>query len=687
MTRFWVPRTGAVDLSDGGFLADPTQMVLLRRTEPPLALPDLESYRALALLGEPGVGKSTTLEAEDARIRSSRHQEGAMSVHVDLRAFSSEGLLVQKVFANPEIAGWKSGTSQLFLHLDSLDEALLRIDSIANLIASELQNLPTERLSVRIACRTAVWPEQTLEPALREIWGDEAVGVFELAPLRRVDVDAAAKARAIDQKAFFEELYHADVVPFAIKPLTLNLLLGLFERDGRLPHSVSELYILGCRKLCEEQNPSRRDSRKLGRLNPDQRLRLASRLAAVTMLANRYAIWTGAETDLFPESDVALSKLSLGLEEGDFRTFSAEEPNIREVLDTGLFSHPSGGLTPQLSNVAAWAASLSKEIRKGLISQEPLALLKGDLANWDAEDRADLTNSLLTAFDRQRIHDFIPGITNAYGRLAHPGLAAQVQAYITDNTKNVQARRAACLIAEACEVKALQPELLRAAVDVSEDPWLRARATSALRNCGDNSIAGQLMPLAKGELLPDPMDDLKGYALEFLWPKYIGANELFSMLTAPNEGNFGAYAMFLTHSLPESLGAADLPAALHWANDFVGQADVPHHDFHRKSLSDAIFVKVWREFEHRPDLTQPFVDHVFKRLKDGGELFKGTDARTQRAYFADLESNTRRRRAFLLAASRRVLSRECRAARVQVARHERVSEGRLCSLSRPDLAS
>ena len=396
-------------------------MVLLRRTEPPLALPDLESYRALALLGEPGMGKSTTLEAEDARIRSSRHQEGAMSVHVDLRAFSSEGLLVQKVFANPEIAGWKSGTSQLFLHLDSLDEALLRIDSIANLIASELQNLPAERLSVRIACRTAVWPEQTLEPALREIWGDEAVGVFELAPLRRVDVDAAAKARAIDQKAFFEELSHADVVPFAIKPLTLNLLLGLFERDGRLPHSVSELYILGCRKLCEEQNPSRRDSRKLGRLNPDQRLRLASRLAAVTMLANKYAIWTGAETDFFPESDVALSKLSLGLEEGDFRTFSAEEPNIREVLDTGLFSahgatrmgwahqsyaeflaahylvakgapprnvlkvlvHPSGGLIPQLSNVAAWAASLSKEIRKGLISQEPLALLKGDLANWD----------------------------------------------------------------------------------------------------------------------------------------------------------------------------------------------------------------------------------------------------------------------------------------------------------------
>ena len=688
-TRFWVPRTGAIDLSDGGFLVDPTQTILSRRTAPPLALPDLKNYRALALLGEPGIGKSTTLEAEAARLRSEPDEEGALSIHVDLRTFSSESLLVQRVFESPEIVAWKSRRTHLFLHLDSLDEALLRIDSIANLIASELQHLPIERLSVRIACRTAVWPEQTLESSLRVIWGDEAVGVYELAPLRRVDVEAWAKERAINPRAFFEELYDANVVPFAIKPLTLNLLLGLFQRGGRLPRSVTELYMLGCRKLCEEQNPSRRDSRKLGQLNPDQRLRLASRLAAVTMFANRYAIWTGAETDLFPESDVPLSKLSSGQEEGDFQTISADEFNIREVLDTGLFSargamrmgwahqsyaeflaahylvakgapprnvlkllvHPSGGLVPQLSHVAAWAASLNKEIRKGLISQEPLALLKGDLANWDDEGLADLTDLLFTAFDRQRIHDFVPGIANAYARLAHPGLAAQVQAYLLDNTKNIQARRAACLIAEACELKTLQSGLLRVALDVSEDPWLRARAVSALKKCGDDSIAPQLLPLAKGELGADPMDDIKGHALEFLWPKHVGATELFLMLTPPNQGNFGAYALFLTQTLPESLSSADLPAALRWATDLMSASAAQHHDFHRKTLSDAILVQVWGEFE-RPDLTQLFVELVFSRVRDGGELFKGADGRRQRAFFDEFESNVAKRRAFLLAASR-----------------------------------
>ena len=135
--------------------------------------------------------------------------------------------------------------------------------------------------------------------------------------------------------------------------------------------------------------------------------------------------------------------------------FPSDEANIREVLDTGLFTargptrmgwahqsyaeflaahylitkgvpsrnvlklliHPSGGLVPQLSTVAAWAASLSKEIRKELISQEPLALFKGDLSNWEAQDRAELTDFLLTAYERKKIHDFIPGIGRPYSNL------------------------------------------------------------------------------------------------------------------------------------------------------------------------------------------------------------------------------------------------------------------------------
>src|SRR5438477_6552683 len=49
---------------------------------------------------------------------------------------------------------------------------------------------------------------------------------------RRNDVADAARIRGIDPERFITEVQKANAVPFAIKPLTLNLLLRLFERDG-----------------------------------------------------------------------------------------------------------------------------------------------------------------------------------------------------------------------------------------------------------------------------------------------------------------------------------------------------------------------------------------------------------------------------------------------------------------------
>jgi hypothetical protein len=109
-----------------------------------------------------------------------------------------------------------NGGSHLFLHLDSLDEALLRIDTIANLLASELPGLPTDRLSIRIACRTAVWPADTLGVALNSIWG-EASGAFELAPQRRRDVFTALENRGIVTEDFLQALFSAQAVPFPRK--------------------------------------------------------------------------------------------------------------------------------------------------------------------------------------------------------------------------------------------------------------------------------------------------------------------------------------------------------------------------------------------------------------------------------------------------------------------------------------
>ena len=427
--RFWVPRDGVIDLSDAGFLRDPTDWLAPQYAPSPVAA--LQHWRSLALLGEPGIGKSTTLKEEADRVAALPANSNVVSIYVDLRTFSSEEFLYRRIFESEKFIAWKDRGSHLFLHLDSLDEALLRIDTIANLLASELPGLPTDRLSIRIACRTAVWPADTLGIALNSIWGD-ASGAFELAPLRRRDVFTALEIHGIATEDFMRALLAAQAVPFAIKPLTLKMLLTIFQQREDLPNSNIELYKQGCLALCEESNKSRRDLGRRGNLNASQRMRLAGRIAAATILGNRFAVWTGPEVDS-PGEDICVSALAGSREEGDFATFGATDDDVREVLDTGLFSsrgecrmgwahqgygefltalylfergvpaetllkalrHPTGGLIPQLSGVAAWAASLNGGLRAALIADDPVALLKGDLSNWSSDDREAIVKSLL----------------------------------------------------------------------------------------------------------------------------------------------------------------------------------------------------------------------------------------------------------------------------------------------------
>ena len=655
--RFWVSREGSIDLSDGGFLRDPQSEFARYSPHKLYTLSELQHSRALALLGEPGIGKSVTLQTEFNTSKQQASDEGRVLLHVDLRSCSSDVLLYRRVFESAEFTAWQVGNSDLVLYLDSLDEALLRIDTVAAILADELPRYPTARMSVRIACRTAVWPHELLETAFKNIWGEDAVGVFELAPLRRKDVIEAATQRGIDPQQFLQEVQAAQAEAFALKPLTLNLLFRIFENSGRLPERIIDLFSQGCLSLCEEQNPSRRGARQFGDLSGPQRYRLASRIAAVTMLGNRYAVWTDPETGERPEEDVPLSALSVGGEIGGFQRFDATEDHLREVLDTGLFSsrgparmgwahqsyaeflaadylvtkqtsaenilkilcHPSGGLIPQLWTVAAWVASLSQTVRTGLIAREPFALLGGDLLSWTPGDLVALTDALLLAFHEQRAHDFVPGVALDYRKLAHPGLAEQLRPYIADTGKHVVARRAALMIARACSVPDLQAELLSVALNPADDPTVRAYAVSALADCGDEDAKRQLLPLAREERGPDPHQQIKGQALQILWPNHLTSAELFQLITPPAEGFVGAYVMFVTRDLPQSLSGRDLLPALRWATEF-GRTATHTGEFHTKQLADAILIQAW-EYVDDPEILNALIDYVMLIMRRLHRIF------------------------------------------------------------------
>jgi predicted NACHT family NTPase len=144
--------------------------------------------------------------------------------------------LIRDLFASEVFLAWTQGGHRLHIFLDSLDECLLRIDTAAALLGSEFQKYAdaVERLHLRIAFRTAAWPN-TLEETLRSLWGKDFVEVYELAPLRRRDVVEAAQADGVDADAFLREVDHKAVAPLAMKPVTLGFLLNIYHRNRGFP--------------------------------------------------------------------------------------------------------------------------------------------------------------------------------------------------------------------------------------------------------------------------------------------------------------------------------------------------------------------------------------------------------------------------------------------------------------------
>ena len=126
-------------------------------------------------------------------------------------------------------------------------------------------------------------------------------------------------------------------VPFAIRPGTLNLLVGIYKREGRLPSSSVDLYLKGCRLLCGEPREARRISGRSGDYSPEQRMMIAMRIAATTTLSKRHAIWTGQDLGDVRENDVKMSVLCVGEEKTGGNTFPMTDRAIRETLGTALF--------------------------------------------------------------------------------------------------------------------------------------------------------------------------------------------------------------------------------------------------------------------------------------------------------------------------------------------------------------
>ncbi len=674
--RFWCPRDAAIHVDFGGFLDDP------ERDKPALggttAVPfsQLAAFGCLVLLGEPGIGKSTAVKEAFDGTATTAAAAGDAALRFDLRAYGDESRLVHDLFECAEVAAWRSGSHVLHLFIDSLDECLLRVSTVAALLADRLAALPLARLRLRIACRTGDWPK-LLDDALPELWGAENVGFVELAPLRKRDVVHAAEKNGLDSNAFLTELADRSAVPLAIKPITLKFLMRSYQEARSFPATQAELYARGCRLLCEEQNPSRTAGNLRGSLDASQRITIATRIAAVMTFCRRGLVWTESETGVIGDDELTVDLLAGGTEVAGGVPIAVTEATVRETLSTGLFSSRGAGrvgwahqtyaeclaakylldhglippqvrallmhhedqgqVIPQLQETAAWFASMDLAFFRSLVTSDPQVLLRSDIAKADT-DRATLVQGLLEGFEAHRLLDDDWDQRIDYRKLKHPRLAAQLEPYIVDRTKDVITRRVAIDIAEACELGSLQSALAQLALDPTDAQVPRVRAAHAVQRVGDSVTKLLLLPLASGSDT-DPNDELKGIALRTLYPEVITQSDVFGLIARPrNDRFYGAYSRFL-HELRTSLSPSCLPAALQWA---AVQPSRHLQDGAIRDLLDAVLRLAW-ENALEPAIVGPLAVVVAHRLADHDKLWTASKESKGSGVAVDIDTEARRK--------------------------------------------
>lgn len=623
-------------------------------------LDTLSATPCLVLIGEPGLGKTTALKAEFARIRAQLGREDRAHL-VSLGTTRDRSELAARIFKARPFEEWLAGEGRLHLFLDSLDEARVHITKVADLLLEGLADVPLSRLALRLACRSAD-RHQRLESELEARFsGEGEFEVRELAPLCKRDVLDLANARELDGEEILRVIIERELQPLAMIPESLNFLLDCTSRDGHLPESRADAYASGLLALVEEGDEDRRHDGEGEVQGAGARLALASRIAAALVLSGRSAVRIDgvppAPDDATPAQlaggyeldreaaippkveasaanlvDVLRTSLFTGHGEGLFgfaqasygqflcASWLATGPLSRAQVENLLFSASDAGLrvVPQLREVATWLAAIDESFFRRLLDLDPTVLLRADPIGLDDDGRRRLVDALLAGVGNYEVERWDRRQREGYRRLAHPGLVEQLRAVIFDSAADSFVRQVACDVAGACELLTLESGLVDLALDASADLQVRIAALSAQRDWPASGGRDRLRPLALEAIADDEDDELKGAALRVLWPDVLSAQELFACLTPPKrESLYGLYKGFFLTELLTGLDPADLPTALRWA------AGLPVDNRHPDPLADLrerLLIEAWPHLRAKSPVLAPFAEVVVTLLEGEAAL-------------------------------------------------------------------
>jgi hypothetical protein len=594
--RFWVRADTELLLEDEAYLPDPEGDFsrFMNRGVGTLAeaSDDLCSIR----LGEPGIGKSKSLQADFDKLVHIWAAAGEGGALIDIGAVASLTDLRTLLLANDNVRRWRDGVGIFHLCLDSLDEALPNYPGLPKALMSVIQELPKERVRLLIACRAGEFPPYLYE-SFEAHFGPRGVSRWYMAPLRQKDVHLAATENNLDGDGFLRAVREREAQPLAARPITLDLLLGEATSGSELLPDIWRLYERGCGRMLSERFDSSRFT-QAPTLEPSQKMAVAGRIACVTIF--------GAFTTVEISSDVAKhtgavepEDIAGGQEIGAGASFPVSSSEVHEVLKTGVFtasgltfrwlhktygeflaayhlrSHAisknqvisligcAGRVAPALRGVTAWLTSKDEDVFRQVLQLDPEVLLFSDLSTATDQQRAELVDWLLreARANNPLVHEW--GMFWTYRKLKHTGLRSQLEPIIERSTSAAE-RFCAIQIAEACSGAGLSTLLTDLVLREGEQPHLRIAAAACVADHGDEVDKVRLLPVALQVSKNDEEERLEAQALSAVWPAHCTWAQIRDSLGAGDPQTTTPLGRFLGFDFAEGLPPSDLAEALDW---------------------------------------------------------------------------------------------------------------------------
>lgn len=549
--------------------------------EPPGPSQPLDAYRetpAWVLLGDPGAGKTTVFEEEAKR-------SGGAGLFVSARDFLT--------FDPASRAEWRERT----LFLDGLDEVRAGKQDTRTPFDEIRRRLDTlGRPKFRLSCREADWLGDNDRKRLETVSPGGKLSVLRLDPLTDDDVRRLVSRRLADSAVFFAAASEHGLEALLQNPQTLELLVRVFRDSGRLPESRLDTFERASALLAREPNEEHRLG---GGERPAKSVMEAVEwLCAVQLLSrsighcltdeeagNGYLPISLADeipredrraalgTRLF-ESDgeqrfrPAHAHLAAFLAARHLARLAAAKRAVPGNRILALLAGPDGAPPTPLRGLTAWLAATSAELRRRLITMDPVAvLLYGDVRGFTPEEK----NALLDEIGRNasRLHEsYWPA--SAVGGFAGEAMGAA----LVERQQNPDRSRAqqgvvdvlVSALSSATPGTGPSDALLAVVEDPTYWPRVRYRALDAwIRSLGDgpDRIARLRAILDEFHDNPDndPSRELMGTLLPTLYPNEIGPAEVWKYLLPPSRPVIGRFFWFWS-KLPQTCPPEHLPVHL-----------------------------------------------------------------------------------------------------------------------------